>query len=203
VEEEERQLDELNAMQDEIHNTYIQVPKPPTIQLKRATQTSLLIRWDPFVLASATFRGVDVYRNGQKLGLAPNASSVTCKLSGLDVAHEYQIWIVLRTSAGKYESNHLVCKTHALDNLTGLFPSFGSFNSDDDIETLTELIERIGASFSEDLGPENTHLICTVSTGPKYERAVELNIPIVTPEFLKACEQQKKVLPAHSYYLPK
>ena len=39
--------------------------------------------------------------------------------------------------------------------------------------------------------------------GPKYEKAVELNIPCVTPEFLKACEQQQKMQPATAFYIAK
>ncbi|KAK5668269.1 hypothetical protein QVD99_005305 [Batrachochytrium dendrobatidis] len=193
-EEEQRQKEEFAALQEDILSTYSQSPQAPVISVKAVTQTSVIIKWDPLVLYAATFRGLDVYRKGQKLNLPANALSTSAKLSGLDVAQEYDIWIVLRTSAGSFTSNKLQVKTHSMDNLTGLNPSFGSLSKDSDVDTLIELLDRIGAKYTDDLTSDNTHLVCTVPKGPKYERALELNIPIVTPEFLKACELQQKKL---------
>eukprot|EP00842_Homolaphlyctis_polyrhiza_P003880 jgi/Hompol1/4493/HPOL_000555-RA len=202
-EEEQRQRDEFLAMQDEIFETYSQAPETPTIEIKSITQTSIIVKWQPLVLHSATFRGIDVFRNGQKLNMHVGPLATSAKLSGLDVSHEYEIWIVLRTSAGSFQSNKIRAKTHAMDNLTGLNPSFGAFSNDTEIEALVELLARVGAGYTDDLSTDNTHLVCTLPRGPKYEKAVELNIPIVTPEFLKACELQQKVMPAFSYYLSK
>ncbi|KAL2913511.1 hypothetical protein HK105_206971 [Polyrhizophydium stewartii] len=202
-EEEQRQRDEFATMQREIFEIYSQPPQPPAIEIKAVTQTSVIIKWQPLVLHSATFRGLDVFRNGQKLNLHINPLATSVKLSGLDVSHEYEIWVVLRTSAGNFTSNKLRVKTHSMDNLTGLNPSFGTFSNDAEIETLIELLARIGASYTDDLSTDNTHLVCTLPKGPKYEKALELNIPVVSPEFLKACEQQQKVMPAHTFYLSK
>ncbi|KAI8921787.1 BRCT domain-containing protein [Entophlyctis helioformis] len=201
--EEQRQRDEFNSLQEDIFQTYSQSPEVPEIEVKATTQTSVIIKWNPLVLHSATFRGIDVFRNGQKLNLNLTPLATSAKLSGLDVSHEYEIWVVLRTSAGSFTSNKLQVKTHAMDNLTGLNPSFGTFSNDSEVEVLTELLARIGASYTDDLTTDNTHLVCSVPRGPKYERAKELNIPIVSPEFLKACEQQRKVMPAHSFYVAK
>ncbi|OAJ37008.1 hypothetical protein BDEG_21088 [Batrachochytrium dendrobatidis JEL423] len=198
-EEEQRQKEEFAALQEDILSTYSQSPQAPVISVKAVTQTSVIIKWDPLVLYAATFRGLDVYRKGQKLNLPANALSTSAKLSGLDVAQEYDIWIVLRTSAGSFTSNKLQVKTHSMDNLTGLNPSFGSLSKDSDVDTLIELLDRIGAKYTDDLTSDNTHLVCTVPKGPKYERALELNIPIVTPEFLKACELQQKGLHLSMY----
>lgn len=115
-----------------------------------------------------------------------------------------------------------------MENLTGLYPAFGAFSNDTEIDVLCELLERVGASFSDDLTADNTHLVCTLPKvnreyfseckiylisfsasffkllqGPKYDKALELNIPCVTPEFLKACEQQGRVQPATSFYINK
>jgi NAD-dependent DNA ligase len=69
------------------------------------------------------------------------------------------------------------------------------------VSELMDIVSRIGASFTEELSSDNTHFICTVPKGPKYERALELNIPVVNPEFLKACETQRKVMPSHLFYM--
>ncbi|KAJ3257920.1 Chitin synthase, class 5 [Boothiomyces macroporosus] len=147
-EEESRELQEFQALQTEIYQTFSQPPVTPQISVKKTTQTSIIIKWNPLVLNSATFRGIDVYRNGIKLGLKPTQLSTQVKLTGLSVG-------------------------------------------------------RIGASYSDDLTSENTHLVCSLPKGPKYEKALELNIPIVTPEFLKSCEQLGKVQPAGTFYISK
>jgi hypothetical protein len=197
--EERRKKEEFLDMQEEIFSLYSKYPEPPTISLRSVTQTSAIIQWDSLVLHNADLRGIDIYRNGQKLSLnvAPNATSA--KLSGLDVAHEYDVWMVVRTSAGQFTSNHVSVKTHSLDNLTGINVSFGALTNDGELEQLVAMMKRMGAKYTEDLTTDNTHLVCSFARGPKYEKAVEWNIPAVSPEFLKACEQNGKVMPAHSY----
>lgn len=49
-----------------------------------------------------------------------------------------------------------------MENLSGLFPCFGAFSNDADIDTLVDLLSKIGAKFSDDLTSDNTHLICTL-----------------------------------------
>ncbi|KAI8815427.1 BRCT domain-containing protein [Cladochytrium replicatum] len=201
VEEERRQRDEFAILQEEIYNTYSHLPEPPVISLKSATQTSLTIQWEPLKLHQADLRGIEVYRHPQKLNLTIPSGATTAKLSGLEVAHEYEVWIIVRTSAGNFTSNRITAKTHALDNLTGINVCFGQFTHDQDVDALTEIVGQIKASYTDELTLENTHLVCTVPRGPKYEKAMEWNIPVVSPEFLKACQAQGKIQPAHSFYV--
>jgi hypothetical protein len=49
-----------------------------------------------------------------------------------------------------------------MENLTGIFPCFGAFSNDGEIDILIELLDRLGASYSDDLTAENTHLICSL-----------------------------------------
>ncbi|KAJ3417023.1 MutS protein msh5 [Chytridiales sp. JEL 0842] len=198
--EEQRKKEEFLDVQDEIYNLYSRYPEPPKISLRSVTQTSAIIQWDPLVLHNADLRGIDIYRNGQKLSVAVAPSATSAKLSGLDVDHEYDVWVVLRTSAGLFTSNHISVKTHTLDNLTGINVSFGSLSNDGEMDNLIQLLRRMGAHYTEELTTDNTHLVCAFARGPKYEKAVEWNIPAVSPEFLKACEQNGKVMPAHSYF---
>jgi hypothetical protein len=202
-EEEQKNFDEFMNLQNEIYQEFSRPPQTPIIELKKTTQTSVIIKWNPLVLYSSTFKGIDVYRNGIKLGMKPTMLQNQVKLSGLSVGTTYEIYLVLRTSAGSFPSNKLQVETHSMENLTGLYPCFGAFSNDADIDMMIELVQRIGASYSEDLTAENTHLVCTLPKGPKYDKAVELNIPCVTPEFLKSCELLGKVQPAHSFYIQK
>jgi chitin biosynthesis protein CHS5 len=202
-EEEQKQLEEFQTLQTEIFQEFSRPPQTPEIQVKKITQTSVIIKWNPIQLYSATFRGIDVYRNGIKLGMKPQSSQTQVKITGLSVGTRYEIYVVLRTTAGSFSSNKLQVDTHTMENLTGLYPCFGAFSNDSDIDTLIELVQRIGASYSDDLTGENTHLVCTLPKGPKYDKALEMNIPIVTPEFLKSCELLGKVQPAHSFYIEK
>ncbi|KAI8818711.1 BRCT domain-containing protein [Fimicolochytrium jonesii] len=199
--EERRQQEDFLSLQEEIYLSFSQPPKEPILSLKSITQTSAIIHWEPLVLHAADLRGIDVYRNGQRLNItvAPNATSA--KLSGLDVNHEYEVWIDVRTSAGVLQSNKIRITTHAMENLTGINVSFGTFTNPHDIEPLMDLLGRMGANFTDELTTDNTHLVSTVPRGPKYEKAVEWNIPIVSPEFLKACHAQGKIQPATAFYV--
>ncbi|KAI9014676.1 Chitin synthase, class 5 [Gaertneriomyces sp. JEL0708] len=199
--EERRQREDFLSLQDEIFYSFSQPPEAPEISVKSVTQTSAIVQWKPLSLHAADLRGIDVYRNGQKLSLNVASTARSVKLSGLDVAHEYEVWIVLRTSAGALQSNKITVKTHSMENLTGINVSFGTFTNTTEVEELVELLSRIGAGYTEDLTTESTHLVCTVPRGPKYDKAVEWNVPIVSPEFLKACEMQGKIQPATSFYV--
>ncbi|TPX65848.1 hypothetical protein SpCBS45565_g04847 [Spizellomyces sp. 'palustris'] len=200
-EEERRQHEDFLALQEEIFYSFSQPPEVPDVSVKSVTQTSIIITWKPLVLHAADVRGIDVYRNGQKLSLNVASTATSAKLSGLDISHDYEIWLVIRTSAGALQSNRVHVKTHAMENLTGINVSFGTFSNNTDIEALIDVLGRIGAHYTDDLTTDNTHLVCTVPRGPKYEKAVEWNIPIVSPEFLKACQAQGKIQPATTFYV--
>lgn len=134
-------------------------------------------------------------------------TSTLVKLTGLDMAHDYSIHLVMRTSAGDFHSNTITAKTHTLDNLTGIRVSFGQFSpgveGEAEVERLIQIINRIGASYTEDLTTENTHLVCLVPRGPKYEKACEWNIPVVSADFLRACETHGKIQPVGQFYVAK
>lgn len=166
------------------------------------TQTSVTIQWPPINLYTADLRGIDVYRNSQKLSTVISPTATSVKLSGLDVNHDYEIYLAIRTSAGTFTSNSVRVKTHTMENLTGIHVAFGKFSNEKDVPILIELLKRIGAKYSEDVTIDNTHLVCNIPRGSKYEKASELNIPIVSPEFLKACETLGKIQPVGSYYVP-
>ncbi|KAJ3316350.1 Chitin synthase, class 5 [Blyttiomyces sp. JEL0837] len=201
LDEERRKRQEFLKLQETVFEEFSHSPESPILSLRSVTQTSAIIQWHPLILHNADLRGIDIYRNEQKLSISVAANATSAKLSGLDVCHDYEVWINLRTSAGTFKSNSIKFKTHSLENLTGINVSFGALNNPGEMEGLIALLTRIGARYSDDLSTDNTHLVCTFARGPKYEKALEWNIPAVSPEFLKACEQNGKVMPAHSYYV--
>ncbi|KAI8615463.1 hypothetical protein BC830DRAFT_1122560 [Chytriomyces sp. MP71] len=199
--EERRKREEFMDIQDAILEQYSKAPEPPRIALKSVTQTSAIITWQPLLLHSADLRGIDVYRNNEKLSLAVPLTSTSAKLSGLEVNHAYEIKIVARTSAGAFESNTLSVQTHTLENLTGINVSFGHLSTPAESASLIALLKRIGAKYTEELSTDNTHLICVYGKGPKFEKAKEWSIPCVSPDFLKACETNGRIMPSHSFYV--
>ncbi|KAI9327638.1 BRCT domain-containing protein [Zopfochytrium polystomum] len=173
TDEERRKREEFLDMQETIFRQFSKCPEPPVISLRSLTQTSAIIQWKPLVLHNADLRGIDIYRNEQKLS-SPSVplTAQSAKLSGMDVSTEYKVQVVIRTFRGRVP-----------------------------LDSLIALLSRVGARYTDDLSTDNTHLVCTFARGPKYEKALEWNIPAVSPEFLKACEQNGKVMPAHSYYV--
>lgn len=149
-EEETKEYESFEALQDEIYQEYAIAPETPCLSAKRVTQTSVLLRWDPLVLYSSSFRGIDVYRNGVKLSLKPSLSVNQIKLTGLSVNTTYEIYIVLATSAGQFPSNKIQVTTHAMENLSGIYPCFGAFSNDAEIDLLIELLSRVGGIFGFD-----------------------------------------------------
>ena len=69
-------------------------------------------------------------------------------------------------------------------------------------ERLAVSIKRIGAKALQDhVRIDTTHFVCTEGRGQGWERAQEMNIPIVRPEWLDACEQEGRIVGVRNYYL--
>lgn len=116
------------------------------------------------------------------------------KLSGLDVDHEFEFHVVIKTTAGEYRSNRITARTHKMDNLTGIRVAFGMFEEPEPaITELKDLLARMGASWSEEVSVETTHLLAQLPGGLNYEKAVHHSIPIVKPEWLVQCDRNKKI----------
>lgn len=163
TEQELREREQFMQIQDEILQVYSLTPHCPVISVRSVTQTSITLQWDPIVVYNSDFLGIDVMRDKQKLNINLPIAARICKISGLEVGHRYELFVVLRTSAGKFVSNNVSTETHVLENLTGLYPAFGAFSNDTDVDNLVDLIARIDASYSDDLTAENTHLVCTIA----------------------------------------
>ena len=123
------------------------------------------------------------------------------KVSGLAVDTEYVFQLVLRTSAGTYSSEKLTVRTHKMTDLTGITVTPGVLPTPLR-ESLIGAIDRIGGKFvGEGVRIDTTHFVCTEGRGREWEKAVEMNIPVVRPEWVEGCEREGRIVGVRGYYL--
>lgn len=122
------------------------------------------------------------------------------KISGLAVNCEYSFNLVLRTSAGTYSSDKLTVTTHKMTDLNGVTVTPGVMPAQTR-ESLEETLDRMGAKLSEQVRIDTTHFVCTEERGPAFEKAREMNIPVVVPDWVKGCEREGRIVGVRGYYL--
>ncbi|KAK6438726.1 hypothetical protein LTR95_005069 [Oleoguttula sp. CCFEE 5521] len=190
----------FSTLQSEILQTFgSRSPSAPILRCRNATQTSVVLEWDPLDLATAELRSLSLYRNGSKAGAIPR-DKLSTKISGLALDTEYTFHLVLRTSAGVYSSERLVVKTHTMTNLTGITVTPGVMPGQLR-DSLAETVNRIGAKLIDSVRIDTTHFVCTEPRGAAWEKAVELNVPVVVPDWLKGCEREGRLVGVRGYYL--
>lgn len=150
-------------------------------------------------LATAELRSLSLYRNGTKAGVIPR-NKLSTKISGLALDTEYTFHLVLRTSAGQYSSERLAIKTHKMTDLTGITVSPGVMPSQLK-DSLAEAVNRIGAKMIDSVRIDTTHFVCTEPRGQNWEKAVEMNVPVVVPDWVLGCEREGRIVGVRGYYL--
>ncbi|KAJ4297771.1 hypothetical protein N0V90_005666 [Kalmusia sp. IMI 367209] len=202
AEKEEASAAAFHTLQSTIFRTFGErTPSPPILRCRNATQTSVVLEWDPIDIATAELRSLTLYRNGSKAGTIPKPTEVhSTKLSGLAVDTEYVFHLVLRTSAGTFSSEKLKVQTHKMTDLSGITITPGHMPA---IlrESLQRTVEKIGAKIVDTVRIDTTHFVCTEGRGPAWEKAVENNIPVVVPDWVTGCEQQGRIVGVRGYYL--
>ena len=160
-----------------------------------------MLEWDKIDLATADLRSLSLYRNGAKAGVIPQDKAIQAtKVSGLALDTEYTFQLILRTSAGQYSSEKLVVKTHKMTDLSGITVTPGVLPAPLR-ESLSGAVERIGAKITENVRIDTTHFVCTEGRGREWEKASEMNIPIVRPEWVEGCEREGRIVGVRGYYL--
>ncbi|PLB49222.1 putative chitin biosynthesis protein [Aspergillus steynii IBT 23096] len=192
----------FQSLQKRILNTYgVKTPSPPILRLRNATQTSLVLEWEPIDLATASLKSLSLYRNGSKAGSIPRPLETrSTKISGLAVHAEYTFHLVLRTTAGTYQSEKLTCRTHKMTDLSGITVTSGVLPPPQK-DALAAALDRIGGKLIDTVRIDTTHFVCTEGRGPLWEKAVEMNIPVVVPEWVDACEAEGTIVSVRGYYL--
>lgn len=171
------------------------------LRCRNATQTSVVLEWDPIELATADLVSLSLYRNGQKAGNIPRPLQMhSTKISGLAVDAEYTFHLVLRTSAGTRTSDKITVRTHKMTDLSGITITTGIMPAMTR-DALTEAVERIGAKIVDAVRIDTTHFVTTEGRGTAWEKAVETNIPVVRPEWVDACEKTGRILGVTKFYL--
>lgn len=190
------------ALQDQIFSSFgTAEPSTPLLRCRNATQTSVVLEWDPIELATADLISLSLYRNGQKAGNIPRPLQMhSTKISGLAVDTEYTFHLVLRTSAGTMSSKQVVVRTHKMTDLSGVTITTGILPAQVR-ENLAAAVERIGAKLVDGVRIDTTHFVTTEGRGVAWEKAVEMNIPVVRPEWVAACEESGRILGVTKFYL--
>lgn len=175
------------------------------------TQTSITLEWSPLELVTSKLRSLDIYRNRQRLASIPNPlQNTSTKLSGLELDTEYTIQLILRTTGGTFLSNTVCVKTHTTTNTSGIRVCFGTIQDLELLKTAEVALEEMGASWSNKIQIDTTHFVCTTPAaiptaaqasggtvgvsgpGVEYQRALQLSIPIVQPQWVLACLAEKR-----------
>jgi hypothetical protein len=125
---------------------------------------------------------------------------LSTKISGLAIHTEYTFHLVLRTSAGTYQSEKLTCRTHKMTDLSGITVTPGNM-APQQSEALERALDRVGGRLIDTVRIDTTHFVCTEGRGPLWEKAVEMNIPVVRPEWMDACEAEGTIVGVRGYYL--
>ncbi|KAG0651445.1 Chitin biosynthesis CHS5 [Hyphodiscus hymeniophilus] len=199
---EQKSQSSFIALQDAIFHSFgASEPSPPVLRCKNATQTSVVLEWDTIEVATADIISLSLYRNGQKAGSIPRPGvMLSTKISGLAVDTEYTFHLILRTSAGTFSSEKVVVKTHKMTDLSGITVTAGILPAQLR-ESLTKAIERIGAKMADTVRIDTTHFVTTEGRGIAWEKAGEMNIPIVRPEWVEGCERGGRIVGVRQYYL--
>ncbi|KAG1743610.1 uncharacterized protein EDB91DRAFT_1125097 [Suillus paluster] len=217
---EERKRDgEFWSLQDDILDKFgSHSPDNPQLELRNVTQTSVTLEWPPIKLATAKLRSLDIYKNGQRLAAIPNAlSNYSTKLSGLSVDTPYSFQLMLRTSAGVFPSNLIRVRTHTIADTSGISVCFANVTDSVLLENAKLALKEMRAKWSDKIQIDTTHFVCTTpavtptgaqpaggvaaAPGAEYQRALQLSIPVVQPQWILACHSEKKMVPISGYYL--
>ena len=68
-------------------------------------------------------------------------------------------------------------------------------------EALGHALDRIGGKMIDSVRIDTTHFVCAEGRGQLWEKAVEMNIPVVVPEWVDACESEGTIVGVRDYYL--
>ncbi|KAI6046833.1 hypothetical protein EDC04DRAFT_2627723 [Pisolithus marmoratus] len=218
---EERKRDQqFWQLQHDILETFgCASPEPPRVEVRNVTQTSVTLEWPPIKLATAKLRSLDIYKNSQRVAAIPSPlTNTSTKLSGLSLDTPYTFQLVLKTSAGTFHSNIVSVRTHTIADTSGISVCFGTVADPVLLEDAKSALREMKAKWSDKIQIDTTHFVCTTpamtpsgakasggnvagGAGIEYQKALQLSIPVVQPQWILACLTEKKMVPIVAYYL--
>lgn len=199
----------FQRIQDEILNTFGKnLPQPPVLKVRNTTQTSCVLEWETLELGTASLKNLILFKDGKKLGAIPlPLANKTTKLSGLPIDKTFQFQLRLDTTAGVYLSDIIEVTTHKMTDLSGITVCLGDISSNDQFnrEDIEDTLKNMGANFpaQDRVKVDTTHFICTRENkqNPEFVKANDMNIPIIRPEWLKACERERRIVGVRDFYV--
>lgn len=204
--EEQRQF---QAIQDEIIDTFGKnLPQIPKLRVKNVTQTSIVLEWDKLDLGTATLKNLVLFKDSQKAGSIPQPlANQTTKLSGLTVGTSHKFFLRLDTTAGVFDSEPVEVTTHKMTDLSGITVCLGDITPNDQftVDDIEAALKNMGAHYppQDKVKVDTTHFITTRENklNPEFIKANEMNIPIIRPEWLKACERERRIIGVRDFYV--
>jgi hypothetical protein len=161
----------------------------------------VVLEWDPIQHATSDVISLSLFRNNQKAGNIPRPTVMqSTKISGLAVDKEYTFHLTLRTTAGTFSSEKVTVTTHKMTDLSGITVTPGILPAQLR-ESLTKAMDRIGGKIADTVRIDTTHFVTTEGRGIAWEKAVEMNIPVVRPEWVEGCETSGRIVGVRQYYL--
>mmetsp|Transcript_4249 Transcript_4249/g.4211 ORF Transcript_4249/g.4211 Transcript_4249/m.4211 type:complete len:534 (+) Transcript_4249:29-1630(+) len=209
LESEKQEQEEFHKIQDEILTTFgTNLPSAPNLKIKNVTQTSCVLEWDTLELGTANLKNLILFKDGKKLGAIPQPlTSKTTKLSGLSIDQTFQFQLRLDTTAGIYLSEAIEVTTHKMTDLSGITVCLGDISANDQftVEDIENTLKNMGANYppQDKIKVDTTHYICTRENkqNSEYLKAFDMNIPIIRPEWLKACERERRIVGVRDFYV--
>lgn len=209
LETEAEEQKKFKAIQDEVLATFGKnLPKAPVLKIKNVTQTSCVLEWDPLDLGTATLKSLTLYKDGKKVGAIPQPlTNRTTKLSGLSIDKPFSFQLRLDSTAGLYTSETIEVKTHKMTDLSGIHICLGDLSPNDQftMDDIQEALQKMGAHHPalNTMRVETTHFVTTRENkqNPEFLKANEMNVPIIRPEWLKACERERRIVGVRDFYV--
>ncbi|CEP64137.1 Chs5p LALA0_S10e03290g [Lachancea lanzarotensis] len=205
---QQQEFQRFESLQDEILEKYgTHRPQNPVLKSINVTQTSGVLGWDPLELGSAQLKSLVLYKDGVRSLLIPNPYKTTAtKISGLSVDSEYSFQLKLSTTSGDLWSDKIVLHTHKMTDMSGITACLGSLDA---VQNVTKAhieasLKNIGAKpLQSRVTLDTTHFISNEQDGDDAElkKAQQSNIPIVRPEWVRACELERRIVGVRGFYL--
>ncbi|SJM81924.1 uncharacterized protein ZBIST_0200 [Zygosaccharomyces bailii] len=209
LEEEKRQRKFFWETQMKILEKYgTDKPKAPVLKIVNVTQTSCVLAWDPLDLGSARLKSLILYRQGVRSMVIPSPlKTLTTKISGLSVDTDYEFQLKLSTTSGQYWSEKVKMHTHKMTDMSGITVCLGPLDPLQNVtgEQIAQSLLKIGArSMQKHAAIDTTHFVTNDvdnENDPELTRAKNSNIPIVRPEWVRACETERRIVGVRGFYL--
>ena len=139
----------------------------------------------------------------------PNPFKVTTtKISGLSVDTPYEFQLKLITTSGTLWSEKVILRTHKMTDMSGITVCLGPLDPLKEISDLqiSQCLSHIGARpLQRHVAIDTTHFVCNdldnEESNEELIRAKHNNIPIVRPEWVRACEVEKRIVGVRGFYL--